>query len=184
MSYRHCLFIFIDFTLFLYCFCSLYNAVAHQLKIIGETPLNFHELRTKTATHLRENMNEFLPFISTSDSDDLLSPEQYKKYCDDVANSSAWGGAVEVSYGQMENIIEFCSEFYCVIKNSSSLKQLQVLSHVLKCPIEVIQASGVPYVIGDGYSNEKKMILTYHRHMYKLGAHYNSVRKYIKEEES
>lgn len=28
------------------------------------------------------------------------------------------------------------------------------------------------------------MILTYHRHMYELGAHYNSVTKYVKEEES
>ncbi|OAD55629.1 OTU domain-containing protein 6B [Eufriesea mexicana] len=134
----------------------LYNAVAHQLKIIGETPLNFHELRTKTATHLRENMNEFLPFISTPDSDDLLSSEQYEKYCHDVAHTSSWGGAIE----------------------------LQVLSHVLKCPIEVIQASGAPYIIGDNYNNEKKMILTYHRHMYELGAHYNSVTKYVKGDES
>lgn len=134
----------------------LYNAVAHQLKVIGEAPLNFRELRTKTAVYLRSNMNEFLPFISNAESNDLLSPEQYEKYCDDVADTSAWGGAIE----------------------------LQVLSHVLKCPIEVIQASGAPYVIGDDYKIEKKMILTYHRHMYELGAHYNSVTKYVKEEES
>ena len=134
----------------------LYNAVAHQLKVIGETPLNFQELRIKTGIYLRENMNEFLPFISNPDSDDLLSPEQYEKYCDDVADTNAWGGAIE----------------------------LQVLSHVLKCPIEVIQASGAPYIIGESYSTEKKMILTYHRHMYELGAHYNSVTKYVKEEES
>ncbi|CAK9811997.1 Deubiquitinase OTUD6B [Anthophora quadrimaculata] len=133
----------------------LYNAVAHQLKVIGETPLNCHDLRTKAALYLRENMNEFLPFISNPDSDDFLSPEQYEKYCDDVANTSAWGGAIE----------------------------LQVLSHVLKCPIEVIQASSAPYVIGDNYNNDKRMILTYHRHMYGLGAHYNSVTKYVKEEE-
>ncbi|XP_076232746.1 deubiquitinase OTUD6B [Calliopsis andreniformis] len=134
----------------------LYNAVAHQLKVIGETPLTFQELRMKTALYLRENMNEFLPFISNPDSDDLLSPEQYNKYCDDVANTSAWGGAIE----------------------------LQVLSHLLKCPIEVVQASGAPYIIGDNYNNDKKMILTYHRHMYELGAHYNSVTKYVEEEES
>ncbi|XP_003704017.1 deubiquitinase OTUD6B [Megachile rotundata] len=134
----------------------LYNAIAHQLKVIGETPLNFQELRTKTGLYLRENMNEFLPFISNPESDDFLSPEQYEKYCDDVTDTNAWGGAIE----------------------------LQVLSHVLKCPIEVIQASGAPYIIGESYSNDKKMILTYHRHMYELGAHYNSVTKYVKEEES
>lgn len=59
--------------------------------------MNFHELRAKTATYLRENMNEFLPFISTPDSNDLLSLEQYEKYCDDVAHTSSWGGAIEVS---------------------------------------------------------------------------------------
>lgn len=42
-------------------------------------------------------MNEFLPFISNPDSDDLLSSEQYEKYCDDVADTSVWGGAIEVS---------------------------------------------------------------------------------------
>ncbi|XP_076283434.1 deubiquitinase OTUD6B [Lasioglossum baleicum] len=134
----------------------LYNAIAHQLKIVGEAPLSFHELRVKTAIYLKENMNEFLPFISNPESDDFLSPEQYERYCNDVADTSAWGGAVE----------------------------LQVLSHVLKCPIEVIQASGAPYIIGDGYTNGKKITLTYHRHMYELGAHYNSVTKYVQEEES
>ncbi|XP_011868676.1 PREDICTED: OTU domain-containing protein 6B isoform X2 [Vollenhovia emeryi] len=134
----------------------LYNAVAHQLKINGEAPLSLHDLRTKTANYLRENMNDFLPFLSNPESDDLLTPDKYEKYCNDVAETSAWGGAVE----------------------------LQVLSRVLKCPIEVIQATGAPYVIGDEYSNGRKVILTYHRHMYELGAHYNSVTKHAQDEES
>ncbi|KAG5322405.1 OTU6B Deubiquitinase, partial [Pseudoatta argentina] len=134
----------------------LYNAVAHQLKINGETPLSLHDLRIKTADYLRENMNDFLPFLSNPDSDELLTSEEYEKYCNDVAETSAWGGAVE----------------------------LQVLSRILKCSIEVIQATGAPYVIGDEYTNSKKVILTYHRHMYELGAHYNSVTKYVQDEES
>ncbi|XP_012227025.1 deubiquitinase OTUD6B [Linepithema humile] len=134
----------------------LYNAVAHQLKVNGETPLSLHDLRTKTADYLRENKVDFLPFLSNPDSDDLLTPEEYEKYCNDVAETSAWGGAVE----------------------------LQVLSHILKCPIEVIQAIGAPYIIGEEYSNGKKVILTYYRHMYELGAHYNSVTKYVQDEES
>ncbi|KYN40438.1 OTU domain-containing protein 6B [Trachymyrmex septentrionalis] len=134
----------------------LYNAVAHQLKINGEKPLSLHDLRIKTADYLRENMNDFLPFLSNPDSDELLTSEEYEKYCNDVAETSAWGGAVE----------------------------LQVLSRILKCPIEVIQATGAPYIIGDEYSNGKKVILTYHRYMYELGAHYNSVTKYVQDEES
>jgi len=62
--------------------------------------------------------------------------------------------------------------------------QLQVLSRILKCPIEVIQAVGAPYIIGNEYSSGKKVTLTYHRHMYELGAHYNSVTKHIQDEES
>ncbi|KAL0112876.1 hypothetical protein PUN28_012256 [Cardiocondyla obscurior] len=134
----------------------LYNAVAHQLKINGETPLSLHDLRTKTADYLRQNMNDFLPFLSNPESDNLLTPEEYEKYCNDVAETSAWGGAVE----------------------------LQVISRILKCPIEVIQATGAPYIIGNEHSKGKKVILTYHRHMYELGAHYNSVTKSVQDEES
>ncbi|XP_034950378.1 deubiquitinase OTUD6B [Chelonus insularis] len=134
----------------------LYNAIAHQLKTNGEIPLSLQDLREKTAMYLRENMNDFLPFLSNSDSEEIFSPEQYEKYCDDVASTSAWGGAVE----------------------------LEVLSRVLRCPIEVIQATGTPYIIGPEYTDHKKVILTYHRHMYELGAHYNSVTKFVKEEDS
>ncbi|XP_058802754.1 deubiquitinase OTUD6B-like [Phymastichus coffea] len=130
----------------------LYNAVAHQLKLIGNTPsLNFIDLRKQTAKYLREHSDNFLSFIDNPDSDDIMSIEQYEKYCDSVGETSAWGGAVE----------------------------LQVLANVLQCPIEVIQASGVPYIVGEEYEQTRKLILTYHRHMYQLGAHYNSVTKYI-----
>ncbi|KAL7303718.1 hypothetical protein TKK_0003851 [Trichogramma kaykai] len=135
----------------------LYNAVAHQLKAIDHSSLLGHvDLRQKTAVHLRENSDSFLPFIANPDSDDLLSDEQYEKYCDDVAKTSTWGGDIE----------------------------LQVLSNVLKCPIEVIQASGAPYLVGSEFESERKLTLTYHRHMYHLGAHYNSVTKYVKAAES
>ncbi|KAJ8679937.1 hypothetical protein QAD02_015724 [Eretmocerus hayati] len=134
----------------------LYNAVAHQLKLIGDTPvLGFSDLRKKTAIYLRENSDNFLPFIDNPESDDLLSPEQYQKYCDKVSETNAWGGAIE----------------------------LQVLSCVLKCPIEVIQASGAPYIVGAEYESSRKLVLTYHRHMYQLGAHYNSVTKQISNSE-
>jgi len=70
--------------------------VAHQLKVNGKTPLSLHDLRTKTADYLREHKVDFLPFLSNPDSDDLLTPEEYEKYCNDMAETSAWGGAVEV----------------------------------------------------------------------------------------
>lgn len=134
----------------------LYNAVAHQLKMIGEIPLSLNDLRMKTAIYLRQNKDDFLPFISNPDSDQLLSPEQYEKYCNDIAETCAWGGAIE----------------------------LQVLSRILERQIEVIQATGTPYIVGDEFNKRKRIILTYHRYMYELGAHYNSVTKFLKADES
>lgn len=109
---------------------SLYNAVAHQLKINGETPFSLHDLRTKTADYLRENMNDFLPFLSNPDSDDLLTPEEYEKYCNDVAETSAWGGAVEVSiHCKLHIIIIICNNYEPV--NS------EIISSLGSCTINI-----------------------------------------------
>lgn len=81
--------------------------MAHQLKINGETPLSLDDLRTKTADYLRENMNDFLPFLSNPDSEDLLTPEEYEKYCNDVAETSAWGGAVEVNIDVCHTLLKY-----------------------------------------------------------------------------
>lgn len=88
--------------------------MAHQLKINGETPLSLDDLRTKTAGYLRENMNDFLPFLSNPDSEDLLTPEEYEKYCNDVAETSAWGGAVEVN-------VDMCCIYYILVKNKINM---------------------------------------------------------------
>lgn len=122
-------------------------------------------------------MSDFLPFIASSKSEDLLSPEEYEKYCDNVAETSAWGGAVEVFLFSSAEA-ESAKEMYLFII-FLFIFQLQVLSKILECPIEVIQATGVPYIVGDEYEEIKKIILTYHRHMYELGAHYNSVKKFV-----
>ncbi|PSN56236.1 OTU domain-containing protein 6B, partial [Blattella germanica] len=48
--------------------------------------------------------------------------------------------------------------------------------------VEVIQATGPPILIGEEYEERKRATLTFHRHMYGLGEHYNSVKPYIEEE--
>lgn len=65
--------------------------------------------------------------------------------------------------------------------------QLRALAHILKRPIEVIQAKGPVIVAGEEYSEAKdnhhsSIVLTYHRHMYGLGEHYNSVTEYVEVE--
>ena len=66
------------------------------------------------------------------------------------------------------------------------------MSEGLKCPIVVFSAEGTPltmgaeyYAVGDGVEGEqdddkgwdkkKALLLSFHRHYYALGEHYNSV---------
>ena len=59
----------------------------------------------------------------------------------------------------------------------NSALQLRALSQVLRRPFEVVQAEGRPVVVGEEFldSSSTPVLLTYHRHMYGLGEHYNSV---------
>lgn len=82
------------FFLFLY---SLYNAIAHQLKIKDQTPMALEELRSKTANYLRQNMNDYLPFLTNPDTGDTLSTEEFEQYCINVHETPSWGGDVEVN---------------------------------------------------------------------------------------
>lgn len=75
---------------------SLYCAVDHQLKMCHGNGLGVTELRLKTSTVLRENSNEYLPFLSHPDTGEMLTESQFYDYCDQVAHTTAWGGQVEV----------------------------------------------------------------------------------------
>jgi len=75
-----------------------------------------------------------------------LTPNQFQVYCNKMATTPEWGGQVE----------------------------LLALANILSKPIEVIQAEGSPMIIGEHFT-APKLILTYHRHAYGLGEHYNSV---------
>uniref|UniRef100_A0A1B6CUT1 ubiquitinyl hydrolase 1 n=1 Tax=Clastoptera arizonana TaxID=38151 RepID=A0A1B6CUT1_9HEMI len=136
----------------------LYCAIEHQLKILdGPTAPNLNELRTMTSDFLREHSVDFLPYLSHPDTGEMLTEQQFQEYCDQVANTPAWGGQVE----------------------------LKALSHILHCCIEVIQSTSPPVIIGEEYlSNGHKLILIYHRHMYGLGEHYNSVKPYEDKEDT
>ena len=42
-------------------------------------------------------MNDYLPFLTNPDTEDILSPEEFDKYCTNIAETPAWGGDVEVN---------------------------------------------------------------------------------------
>nr|XP_033790588.1 deubiquitinase OTUD6B isoform X2 [Geotrypetes seraphini] len=123
----------------------MYRAIEDQLKERGHI-LTLAQLRSQTAQYMQSHVDDFLPFLINSNTGDIYTPEAFEKYCDDIVNTPAWGGQLE----------------------------LRALSHILQTPIEVVQADSSPIVVGEEYSS-KPIVLVYMRHAYGLGEHYNSV---------
>jgi len=76
----------------------LYRALDEQLKLHGDGGLGTKMLRKMAGQYLKEHKSDFLPFLSHPDTGDLLTDEQYEDYCDEVADTSTWGGEIEVSW--------------------------------------------------------------------------------------
>ena len=133
----------------------LYNAIDHQLKMKTNFNYGVKELRKKTSNHIKENQSDYLPFLSNSNTGEMMTEKDFNEYCNNIANTTNWGGQVE----------------------------LRALSHVIKKPITVIQADGPPLIMGEEFlDNNDSLIISYHRHMYKLGEHYNSVQPYEEDD--
>jgi len=89
-----------------------------------------------------------------------MTPEQYKEYCRKMATTKEWGSQVE----------------------------LKAISQLFGVKIEVIQAEGPSNIINDErrkvspktistppVKNLKPLYISYHRHQYQLGEHFNSL---------
>jgi OTU domain-containing protein 6 len=74
---------------------SLYNAIIKRVRELEEKSPTMKELRSQTAEFLRNNLVEFLPYLSHPDTGNMLTESQYAEYCDQVADK-AWGGQIEV----------------------------------------------------------------------------------------
>lgn len=136
----------------------LYRAIEDQLALIsgGQSPHSYQELRVMVAAYMRKHAPEFLPFFLSEnevegDSDASLS-EKFENYCREVESTAAWGGQLE----------------------------LEALAHCLRKHIMIYSGSfpdvemGKEYKSGDGKSTPSIMV-SYHRHAFGLGEHYNSV---------
>jgi len=136
----------------------LYRAVEDQLAHLGggSSPYNFQQLREMVASYMRDNAAEFLPFFSSEiegESDDSLK-EKFENYCREVESSAAWGGQLE----------------------------LGALTHCLKKHIMIFSGSFPDVEMGKEYKSDdgngslsSSIMLSYHRHAFGLGEHYNSV---------
>ncbi|CAI9758266.1 unnamed protein product [Fraxinus pennsylvanica] len=138
----------------------LYRAVEDQLALHsgGSSPYTYQELREMVAAYMQKHASDFLPFflsenIAEGESEEFLA-ERFENYCRDVESTAAWGGQLE----------------------------LGALTHCLKKHITVFSGSfpdvemGKEYKSGGGTgSSSSSIMLSYHRHAFGLGEHYNSV---------
>lgn len=123
----------------------LYNAIRNQLNVTGRHVPDVSSLRHSTADYIVENKDTLKFYMTNAETGDSLDDAEFDAYCLAVRNTPAWGGQIEIT----------------------------ALSSVVKAPIEVIQATGPVTVQGEHEHPEPNLIITYHRHMYSLGEHYN-----------
>lgn len=131
----------------------MYRAVEDQLAVLhgGTSPYNFQKLREMVSSYMRDHADDFLPFFSENETEGGSESERFESYCKEVESTAAWGGQLE----------------------------LGALSHSLGKHILVFSGSFPDVEMGKEYKSaesvEASIKLSFHRHAYGLGEHYNSV---------
>ena len=120
----------------------LFRSIEHQLD--GE--VSHGDLRKLATTTVRAHKDEYMPFFEIDD-DDKPFDEILEEYCDEMENTAAWGGDIE----------------------------LKALSTALKRSITVYCAGMPPTVFGDEHVDHDGLVVCYLRHAFGSGEHYNSV---------
>ncbi|KAJ3485674.1 hypothetical protein NLI96_g4791 [Meripilus lineatus] len=146
----------------------LFSAVADQLSILGILPAisaNYAVVRAAAADYIYTHPDDFLPFLPSIGGEDtlaatantgLMGPAEFAHYCNTIKSTAAWGGEPEIL----------------------------ALSRAYSVPIHVIQHGTPPIVVHNplggpnvGDLKAKNVVrISYHRRMYGLGEHYNSLR--------
>ncbi|EIN07395.1 OTU-domain-containing protein [Punctularia strigosozonata HHB-11173 SS5] len=145
----------------------LFSAIADQLGLHGLIPssqVSYANVRHAAANYIQDHVDDFLPFLPSEFGEDgdgavdtgLMSPKAFAAYCERIRNTGQWGGEPEIL----------------------------ALSRAYNVPIFVVQ-SGTPRVVVHTPTgatvdwrdkNIKALWISYHRRMYGLGEHYNSLR--------
>ncbi|TFK42624.1 hypothetical protein BDQ12DRAFT_676516 [Crucibulum laeve] len=145
----------------------LFSAVADQLALLGIIPpaqAQYSIVRATAANYIFQHPDDFLPFLPSAGGEDtegaldegLMSPEEFEQYCASMRDAAVWGGEPEIL----------------------------ALSRAFNVPIHVVQGGKPPIVVhnpqgdsADGNLTDKRVVrISYHRRMYGLGEHYNSLR--------
>lgn len=136
----------------------LYRAVEDQLARMsgGSSPYNYLQLRKMVASYMRDHPSDFIPFLpwENTTSDEQSQGERFENYCKEVESTAAWGGEVE----------------------------LRALTHCLRKHLMIYSGSFPDVEMGKEYKSENVsgsandgIMLSYHKHAFGLGEHYNSI---------
>lgn len=141
----------------------LFSAVADQLAILNILPpnqANYVTVRAAASNFIYTHPDDFIPFLPSAFGEDgvgatsagFMTPQQFEQYCMTIKDTGTWGGEPEIL----------------------------ALSRVYNVPIHVVQG-GVPRIVehNPGPSPQpfsKVVRISFHRRMYGLGEHYNSLR--------
>ncbi|KAF5732693.1 OTU domain-containing protein 6B [Tripterygium wilfordii] len=139
----------------------LYRAVEDQLAHLsgGSSPYNYEELRKMAAAYMRKHASDFLPFFlsenAVEEDSDESQAKRFEDYCNEVESTAVWGGQLE----------------------------LGALTHCLRKYILIFSGSFPDVEMGKEYKSEgggstpsnASIMLSYHKHAFGLGEHYNSV---------
>ncbi|KAL7419961.1 OTU protein [Cryptotrichosporon argae] len=153
----------------------MYSAIADQLGLLGLLPVDQaaspYAARQAAAAFMRAHRDDFLPFLASVGGEDMpgatddgvMTDTQFGEYCHRVESTGEWGGEPEIT----------------------------ALTRAFGVPIHVIQR-GPPTVVSHGgaddsfggaltpeqslQAGERVVRISYHRRMYGLGEHYNSLR--------
>ncbi|KAF5365604.1 hypothetical protein D9758_003316 [Tetrapyrgos nigripes] len=145
----------------------LFSAVADQLALLSILPssqANYATVRLAACNYIYSHPDDFLPFLPSASGEDgpgstregLMSQREFESYCLSIRDTAVWGGEPEIL----------------------------ALSRSYNIPIHVVQSGNPPIVIHnptgtplDGDVRDPRVVrISYHRRMYGLGEHYNSLR--------
>ncbi|KAJ3104766.1 hypothetical protein HK100_004002, partial [Physocladia obscura] len=148
----------------------LYNALSDQYALVTEKdPLGYQYFRKTAADFMRQNRDEFLPFLVTDDGD-MMTEEQYEMYCNNVESSGTWGGQLEIKAVSMSlkveiqivqmgsPILKIGEEFHndknplmlsCWVSNKASSGD--VVLHNLKLKREALDKFNLPVDVVEGF---------------------------------
>ena len=111
---------------------------------------DYKELRLKAASYIKDNKEDFEPFLL---ADDFSSAKDIDSYCKEIEETALWGGEMEIT--ALSRALDVPVEIY---------------SNRTPTPL-VINA-------GSTKKDEERVIrLAYYQHLYGLGQHYNSLYK-------